>query len=430
MDARRNSTALLRIALMLSVFGSAGAVYRTPNFVVEAATPRIAEQVAVTAERYRDSLAMEWLGKKLPRWYRPCRVTARIGRLGAGGATTFAFDRGEVFGWRMQVQGTLERVLDSVIPHEVSHTIFACHFRRPLPRWADEGAATLVEHESERRKQSMMLRQVFNTSRRISLRRLLSIKEYPRDMQSVLTLYAEGYSLASFLVQRGGKAQYLAFLDDAHRHGWDRAIQTSYKIRDIDALDQRWSRWVMAGSPRLTLPKGQQLAAAGPPVPRQLVVRSQSPDLPEPHARDKAVSLPVTGAGSSEPTAAVQNRETFVAATNEIGRADVSGDGIRPVSGRATSRVPTGRERAENDGWMVEPSSRSGGHRRPASLALFRRGISSTESGSATGHPGQVALGEHGGRSHGSRNWSDFPSRRTAERTVEPGTVSENPFSP
>lgn len=393
MDARPRCAVLLRLALLLSVLSSAGAVSRTPNFVVQAATPQIAAQVAQTAERYRDALAMEWLGKKLPRWHRPCQVSVRVGRLGAGGATTFAFDRGEVFGWRMNVQGTLERILDSVIPHEVSHTIFASHFRRPLPRWADEGAATLVEHESERNKQSMMLRQVFNTPRRISLQRLLSIREYPRDMQSVLTLYAEGYSLASFLVQREGKARYLAFLEDAHRHGWDRAIQTHYKIRGVAALDRQWSRWVMAGSPRLSLPKGQQLAAAGPPVPRTLVVRSQSPDLPETETRAKAASSPVSGTATSP-------------------------------------RVATGRARAVNDGWLVEPAEQGTGRRRPASLPLFHRGITLDDSSSTAGSLGQVAVGEQKGRSPGSRNWSDFPSRRTAERTVEPGFVSENPFSP
>ena len=55
----------------------------------------------------------------------------------------------EVFGWDMKIQGSEERVLDSVLPHEVTHTIFASHFRQPLPRWADEGACTTVEHVSE-----------------------------------------------------------------------------------------------------------------------------------------------------------------------------------------------------------------------------------------------------------------------------------------
>ena len=57
----------------------------------------------------------------------------------------------------MSIQGSRQRILDSVLPHEVTHTIFASHFRQPLPRWADEGACTTVEHASERAKQEKML---------------------------------------------------------------------------------------------------------------------------------------------------------------------------------------------------------------------------------------------------------------------------------
>src|SRR5690606_37286166 len=121
--------------------------------------------------------------------------------------------------WRMNVQGTRERILDSVIPHEVSHTVFASHFRRPLPRWADEGAATLAEHEVEQRRQDLHLKQVWN-SHKIPLKTLLSMTEYPSDMRDVMTLYAQGYSLADYLVQKGGKPRYLKFLDLAEQEGW------------------------------------------------------------------------------------------------------------------------------------------------------------------------------------------------------------------
>ena len=53
----------------------------------------------------------------MPDWYRPCVMNVQVGpHLGAGGATTFLFDRGEVYGWRMNIQGLAERVLDSVLP--------------------------------------------------------------------------------------------------------------------------------------------------------------------------------------------------------------------------------------------------------------------------------------------------------------------------
>jgi hypothetical protein len=284
MDARLLRLAALVPALvLLSARLSPGATFTTANFVVTTGDANFARQCAQTAEKFRAQLAREWLGHELPRWFRPCQVSVTVGQIGAGGATTFTFAAGQVFGWDMRVQGTPERILDSVIPHEVSHTIFASYFRRPLPRWADEGAASLVEHESERRRQSMLLQQVFHTPQRIPLTTLISMKEYPGDMQSVLTLYAEGYSLADYLVQSGGetgKERYLRFLTDANDKGWNHAIRTWYGLPDVTSLERRWSNWVTAGSPDITETDNRQIAQADADAmhKRGIIVRSQSPD--------------------------------------------------------------------------------------------------------------------------------------------------------
>lgn len=260
--------------LVLFLFCGLGAKHVTPNFEVEAPTAAIAEKVALTAERCREELAIEWLGHTLPNWFKPCHVRVRVGQLGAGGATTFSFGGGEVFGWDMTVQGSLERILDSVIPHEVSHTIFACHFRRPLPRWADEGAATIAEEDSERRRQQKLAEEVMPSKRRIPLRELLSITEYPKNMQHVLTLYAEGYLLAEFLIQKGGKPRFLVFMQDAHESGWDASLRKHYEEESVEVLESKWSQWVIAGSPSLRRPNGELLADAKSPS----IVRSQNPE--------------------------------------------------------------------------------------------------------------------------------------------------------
>lgn len=128
MDARYLKTAAFLAAALIPSLADA-AQYSTRNFVVTAPTEKVARAVAECAEYHRRELALLWIGKELDNWYRPCTVEVKVGNIGAGGATTFTFDRGEVFGWKMNVQGTLERILDSVIPHEVSHTIL----RLPLP---------------------------------------------------------------------------------------------------------------------------------------------------------------------------------------------------------------------------------------------------------------------------------------------------------
>ena len=132
MDALRLRRLTLLIVLLTAGQANA-ATYQTVNFSVTAARQDVAEQVGKAAEVYRRQLAVFWTGKPLPNWSRPCRVTVSEGALGAGGQTTFQFVRGEVLNWRMEVQGTLERILDSVLPHEINHTIFACHFKAGTP---------------------------------------------------------------------------------------------------------------------------------------------------------------------------------------------------------------------------------------------------------------------------------------------------------
>ena len=89
--------------------------------------------------------------------------------------------------------------------------IFASHFRQPLPRWADEGGATSVEHASEKNKHRQMLNQFLRTGRGIAFNQMFAMTEYPPD---IMPLYAQGYSLAEFLIQTGGRRKYVEFLGD------------------------------------------------------------------------------------------------------------------------------------------------------------------------------------------------------------------------
>lgn len=294
----RALSALRAAGLLVALVGTTtlqAATVTSRNFVVHAQSDDVARQVADTAEMCRRELAVAWLGKELPPWYRRCPIKVKVGQIGAGGATTFTFEGGEVFGWNMNVQGTLERILDSVIPHEVSHTIFASHFRRPLPRWADEGAATLVEHESERLRQSKLLNQVLHTNRRIPLKDLLQMTEYPEDMQDVLTLYAEGYSLADFLVQQAGeegRSKYLAFLADAHEHDWEHAFRTHYGYESVRHVEKKWTDWVIAGSPEWTSADDSLLASA-----QTTDAPAASPPARVPEASAPPVAAAATAAG-------------------------------------------------------------------------------------------------------------------------------------
>jgi len=272
---------VLRFALLAAAIGSLGASHRSPNFVVTAPSAQLAREIGEAAEQYRRQLAIEWLGREMPAWSQPCPITAQVAdHLGAGGATSFLFERGEVFGWQMTIQGSRVRILDSVLPHEVTHTIFATHFRQPLPRWADEGACTTVEHQSERAKQQTMLVDFLRTGRGIPFARMFAMREYPHD---VMPLYSQGYSLARYLVAQGGKHKFLAYLADGMRdENWPRATKAHYGFSTLSQLQTTWLAWVRQGSPPLDnkshVEEGIAQLDRQPRPESNLIYRGQSPD--------------------------------------------------------------------------------------------------------------------------------------------------------
>src|SRR5262249_38272150 len=146
MSSRRRLAAVVLVAL----FASMGASHRTTNFLVHAPTPQIAQQVGQYAEHYRRQKAVEWLGHEMPNWPQPCPLYVQVAMDGPSGATSFIFHpQGGVSSMKMEIRGPLERLLNSVLPHEVTHTVFAYYFRCPVPRWADEGGSVLSEDEVE-----------------------------------------------------------------------------------------------------------------------------------------------------------------------------------------------------------------------------------------------------------------------------------------
>lgn len=292
----------IRILVVVLALCSLAATYRTRNFIVAAPTAEIAKQVGDYGEHHRVELAKLWLGKALPNWKNPCMVRVTVGQMGAGGETNFVFDRGEVSGWDMRIQGPLDRILDSVLPHEVCHTIFACHFRRPLPRWADEGAATLSENESERRRQMLLCREVLGSAQQIDFRTMLQMMDYPKQMRDVLSLYAQGYVLCDLLVQKGGRKKYLDFLEAGHRSGWENAVQAHYGYRSSSELEQEWKSWIVAGCPAkvetppdtLLVDNSQSTTNAGTGLEPQITARSQSPEDTNVDVTDVAAANPLT----------------------------------------------------------------------------------------------------------------------------------------
>jgi hypothetical protein len=215
--------------------------YRTTNFVIQADSIEVAQLIGEAAESCRKDLGKIWLEKEPADWQSPCRlrVTLNMGRV--AGVTDVSFSRGKVRSQKVEIEGPLDRVLKGPLPHELTHVLFAHHFGKRLPCWADEGGAILSEDEHQGARQCKAFRQILAEEKCFPLRRFLEMKDYPADMQC---LYAQGHSVSQFLVESKGRKVFLAFIRDGMENGWDEAAKAHYACKNVERLELAWLGWV------------------------------------------------------------------------------------------------------------------------------------------------------------------------------------------
>ncbi len=158
----------------------------------------------------------------------------------AGGLTSFGFAGGRVSDQEISVEGRLDRILASALPHEVTHTVFAAYFGGPMPRWADEGASLLSEDAREKLRHDQIVVDLLARRGDFPLVRLFEMEQYPKDLMG---FYGQGYSVSKFLVQIGGRPRFLTFVRDGQRNGWDAAARRHYGLADCRELNRAWRSW-------------------------------------------------------------------------------------------------------------------------------------------------------------------------------------------
>jgi hypothetical protein len=237
----------LLVVVLASVFSSMGAAQvRTQNFDVHAPTKEIAQQVGQWAEYYRKAKALEWLGQEMPNWPQPCPLYVTVSMDGPSGATSFQFaPQGGVISQEMRVKGPLDRLLSSVLPHEITHTVFAYYFRRAVPRWADEGGSVLSEDDTERDKHDQIVRNILNRGVQFQLRQLFNLSDYPESGEKVMCLYAQGFSVSHYLVYISNRQTFLRFIHQGlQTRNWDAAVQAHYGLKNVEELEASWLKFL------------------------------------------------------------------------------------------------------------------------------------------------------------------------------------------
>ena len=125
------------------------AEYQTQHFEVVADSVTVARDIGEAAEQSRSTLARSWLNRPLHEWNFRCRIEVDCREKEGSGWTNYRSAAGSVIHIGIEMQGSPERLMDYVLPHEITHAILVTALGKALPRWADEGAAMIAEAQSE-----------------------------------------------------------------------------------------------------------------------------------------------------------------------------------------------------------------------------------------------------------------------------------------
>lgn len=211
--------------------------FATQNFVVRAYSQESAQEYAETAEECRRRLSYYWFGKEFPNWSKKVPLRANTSKPGspASGVTNFAFADSEVIILNMEVSGSHQEIVNSIIPHEVNHTVFATYFRRSLPRWADEGACVFVEDGKHRLAVAGWYDDLEKRGGLYHPSRLTRIMEYQSNGQNhQQQIYGQGHEYVTYLVNVYGPACYIEFVSEMIDSTPEKALKNVYGFTSWD----------------------------------------------------------------------------------------------------------------------------------------------------------------------------------------------------
>jgi hypothetical protein len=120
---------------------------------------------------------------------------------------------GRIQSARIDLLGGRTQFLPTALPHELTHVLLKEHCPSiDLPRWADEGMATLADPETKRQRHLNDLHDAMAQGTTFDLALLVGIEEYPPSRRWGV-FYGQSLSVTEFLVRRQGPEQFINFIE-------------------------------------------------------------------------------------------------------------------------------------------------------------------------------------------------------------------------
>jgi hypothetical protein len=237
------------LAAVLTSHSNAAGFARNVNFMVytpsestRANDQRFAELVVARAEKFRNEIAREWLGEELPAGAGRTVIYVEFSQVEDRGLTWARDHRDRQF-HNIWLTTSPRLAVSETLKHEIAHAVLATRYAHPnrLPSWLEEGIASRYDDEARRASREQLLRSWARTGRAANLALVLELD----DLQSFdENSYAAATSLVSFLLTRGDAQTLLRFGEDGQRRGWAAALQSSYGVESLQALQSQWMAWL------------------------------------------------------------------------------------------------------------------------------------------------------------------------------------------
>ncbi len=166
-----------------------------------------------------------------------------LGASQSSGCSTLEIKKGVVVARRIDLRLDRPNALVRVLPHELSHVIIADETaENPLPKWAEEGMAMLMDPPDKRAGHRADAVNAKQRGRSLRLDTLLTTEGYPEpELQAAF--YGQCLVLAEYLVAVHGPIEFKRFMKTSAKLGANRALAEVYGY-GINDLEQNYSKRV------------------------------------------------------------------------------------------------------------------------------------------------------------------------------------------
>jgi hypothetical protein len=228
----------------------------TDNYRILHMNERVAQQVAAIAERERDVLWRAWTGKEPPgKWPQSCDIylypshremivmTGGEPKAGSTLVQPSKLYHGRILSRRVNLTADDRGLLDSTLPHEVSHLVFGDLFAGKVPLWINEGAATMAEGPRKQRYYERVLLRFLKDGRLFRTADLVQLTRYP-DFPDVSLFYAQSSALVAYLLSLADGPTFIEFVGQIGKRGHAGALRAVYGFANLQQLHLRWLSFV------------------------------------------------------------------------------------------------------------------------------------------------------------------------------------------